>query len=432
MSIKWGEFPKLEVTMKNCFYPADILLPDFSVTDGSKWAAVACDQFTSEPEYWEEADRFVGDAPSTLRLILPEVYLDEGEARTPLINRAMEEYLQGVLVSHPDSLIYVERTQASGGVRRGLVGAVDLECYDYKKGSDSLIRATEGTVIERIPPRVAVRRGAAVELPHVMLLIDDPERTVIEPLIGRAAKVAYDFELMLDGGHVKGYFVERADYARIASALEALADEDRTAERYGEGLAPLLFAVGDGNHSLATAKATYEELKATVGKDAAACHPARYALCEVVNLHDSALEFEPIYRVMFGIEPERVVEALEAYAATLDGRAEPQRIEYIYGETRGELTVNSPIQQLPVGTLQAFIDGYIKQNPDVTVDYIHGVDSTEKLAARDGAIGFIFEGMAKDSLFKTVMLDGALPRKTFSMGHARDKRFYLEARKIKN
>ena len=432
MSTKWGKFPNFEVPMKNCFYPADILLPDFSVTEGSKWAAVACDQFTSEPEYWEEADRFVGDAPSTLRLILPEVYLDEGDTRTPLINRAMEEYLQSILVSHPDSMIYVERTQASGGVRRGLVGAVDLECYDYKKGSDSLIRATEGTVLERIPPRVAVRRGAAVELPHVMLLIDDPERTVIEPLMGAPAEVAYDFDLMLGGGHIKGYFVDPFDRARIASALEALADEGRTSARYGEGLAPLLFAVGDGNHSLATAKATYEEIKARVGKDAAACHPARYALCEVVNLHDPALEFEPIYRVMFGVEPEHVIDALKTYAASLDGNAEPQRIEYIYGETRGELTVSSPVQQLPVGTLQTFIDEYIKRNPGVTVDYIHGVDSTEKLAQKDGAVGFIFEGMAKDSLFKTVMLDGALPRKTFSMGHARDKRFYLEARKIKN
>ena len=417
--------------MKNCFFTADILLPDFNKVNGEKWATVACDQFTSEPEYWEEADRFVGGEPSALRVILPEVYLSESDARVPTINKTMDEYLEGVFVNHPDALIFVERTQASGGVRRGLIGRVDLECYDYKKGSDSLIRATEGTVVERIPPRVAVRRNASVELPHVMLLIDDPDRTVIEPLMGKNAETAYDFDLMLGGGHIKGSFVDKSDCERIYAALEALADADRTESRYGAGLAPLLFAVGDGNHSLASAKAAYEEIKSRIGEDAAKDHPARYALCEVVNLHDDALEFEPIYRVVFGADPEKLVSELAAYAASLNGMAEPQKIEYVYGTTRGELTVNAPTQQLTVGTLQTFIDEYIKKNPGVEVDYIHGVDSTEKLAAKDGAVGFIFDGMAKDSLFKTVMLDGALPRKTFSMGHARDKRFYLEARKIK-
>ena len=410
--------------MKNCFFPADILLPDFSKTNGEKWATIACDQFTSEPEYWEAAENFVGNEPSALRLILPEVYLDESEQRVPKINAEMEKYLKNLLRAHPSSMIYVEREQPSGGVRRGIIGAVDLECYDYKKGSDSLIRATEGTVLERIPPRVAVRRNAKLELPHVMLLIDDQNKTVIEPLAKKELEIAYDFDLMLGGGHIKGYFIDADEQARIASALGELA-----APR-ADGLAPLLFAVGDGNHSLASAKASYEEIKARLGDDAKN-HPARYALCELVNLYDDALQFEPIYRVMFGVDPEDVIAELNKYINELKGCAAPQDIRCVYGEKACEITVKAPIQQLPVGTLQAFIDSYITSHSGVSVDYIHGEDSTCRLASKENSIGFLFEGMAKESLFSTVMLDGALPRKTFSMGHARDKRYYLEARVIK-
>ena len=418
--------------MRNCFYPADILLPDFLKVSGEKWATIACDQFTSEPEYWEAANSFVGNSPSALRLILPEVYLEESDKRVPEINGAMKEYLSDVLLSNEDSMIYIEREQPSGGIRRGIVGMIDLEKYYYKKGSDSLIRATEGTVIERIPPRVAVRRNAEIELPHVMLLIDDPEKTVIEPLIENTALTpAYDFDLMQGGGHIKGYFVGKAEQERIVASLESLASDEATAARYGEGLAPLLFAVGDGNHSLASAKASYEEIKAQIGEEAAKSHPARYALAEIVNLHDDALNFEPIYRVMFGIDPESVINSLKKYADTLCGNAAPQVINYVANGISGSITVSAPEQQLPVGTLQTFIDAYIKENLGASVDYIHGEDSTCRLAAKESAIGFLFEGMTKDSLFRTVMLDGALPRKTFSMGHARDKRYYIEARKIK-
>ncbi len=411
--------------MKSCFYPANILLPELSRICGEKWATIACDQFTSEPEYWEAADRFVGDAPSALRVVLPEVYLSQSEARIPKINETMENYLRDVLIEHKNAMIYVEREQASGGVRRGIVGAVDLADYDYKKGSASLIRATEGTVLERIPPRVAVRKNASIELPHVMLLIDDREATVIEPLANADLEVAYDFELMLGGGHIKGYFLGEAEQARINTALSALSEKT-------DGIhAPLLFAVGDGNHSLATAKACFEAIREELGDEAAMAHPARYALCEVVNLYDDALEFEPIYRVMFGVDPENAIAELSDYISALDGSAVPQRLEYIYGETHGVIEIPHPVAQLPVGTLQNFIDSYIASHDGAEVDYIHGIESTEKLAAQDRAIGFIFDGMAKESLFSTVILDGALPRKTFSMGHARDKRFYLEARKIK-
>ena len=417
--------------MYEYYKSADILLPDFSKTDPRKWAVVACDQFTSEPEYWREAAETVKDSPSTLRLILPEVYLDEAKERIPLINQTMNEYIENQLICFPDSQIYVERTQSDGSVRRGIVAAVDLECYDYRKGATSLIRATEATVVERIPPRVAIRRGAAIELPHVMLLIDDPDRTVIEPLTKGAGRLAYDTELMLGGGHITGRFLTQKEKTDTKAALDALISPTAMERRYGDGaLSPLLFAVGDGNHSLASAKAAYEEIKSNIGAEAAAEHPARYALVEIVNIHDEALKFEPIYRVMFGVDPSDVIERLEVYLGGLDGNAAPQKISYIYGTVKGELEAKTPCRQLTVGTLQDFIDEYVATHKGSSVDYIHGKASTATLAARPDTVGFIFDGMEKSELFKTVIYDGALPRKTFSMGHAEDKRYYMECRKI--
>jgi len=311
-----------------CFSAADILLPNFEHTKGETWAVVACDQFTSEPEYWQKAEALVGDAPSALRLILPEAYLEETEARVPIINRTMREYLDGVLTEHKSSMIYLERTQSDGKVRRGLIGKIDLEAYDYKKGASSAVRATEGTVTERIPPRVAIRRDAVLELPHVMVLIDDEDKTVIEPLAAHKGELrgAYDFDLMLGGGHVSARFLGERDMARVISALEALADPALVQRKYGVDSESLVFAVGDGNHSLASAKAAYEEVKAAIGEKAASEHPARYALVELVNLHDEALEFEPIYRVLFGVSPEEVMTELEAYAKSLSGDADGQNV----------------------------------------------------------------------------------------------------------
>ena len=418
--------------MKPCYQAAEILLPDFQTVDAARWAVVACDQFTSEPEYWESAERIVGDAPSTLRMILPEVYLSETEQRVARIQRTMREYLQDGLCTHPDSMIYVERTQSDGSVRRGIVMAIDLECYDYRKGASALIRATEATVVERIPPRVAIRRGAAVELPHVMLLIDDAEESVIEPLAKSAeGAVAYDTDLMLGGGHLFGRFLSVGEQSKVSDALNALITPEQMETRYGDAsLSPLLFAVGDGNHSLASAKAAYEEIKEKLGVDAAATHPARYALVEVVNIHDDALQFEPIYRVMFGVEPENVLRELTEYLSSLRGSAAAQTMQYRYGSTTGALVAETPVRQLTVGTLQDFIDEYLRSHPDAEVDYIHGEESVKHLTKREGAIGFTFSGMEKSELFRTVIFDGALPRKTFSMGHAEDKRYYMECRKI--
>lgn len=416
------------------FGAAEILLPDFTRTDGTRWAVVACDQYTSEPKYWEAVKEMVGDAPSTLRMILPEVYLNESEARIQEINREMTRVLANELKTYPDAMICLCRTQSDGSIRRGIIGAVDLECYDYRKGSTSLTRATEGTVLERIPPRVAIRRGASLELPHVMLLIDDPERTVVEPTAASCASRSplYDFDLMQGGGHVTAYLMTHEEQDCVTRAMEALITPEAMQARYGDAsLAPLLFAVGDGNHSLASAKATYEEVKAAIGEEAARNHPARYALTEVVNLHDEALNFEPIYRVVFGCDPEALLAELREATSKLNGNAAAQTMICVTEHGESTLTVAHPEQQLTVGTLQSFLFDYVARHPEAEVDYIHGEDSLRALAKAPNAVGFLFDGMRKDELFRTVLYDGALPRKTFSMGHAADKRYYIECRRIK-
>ncbi len=417
--------------MKKFLYSADVCLPDFSKIDGQKWASVACDQFTSQPSYWEEAYKFADGSPSTLNLILPEAYLSQSADRIPLINANMRAYLKDVLICHKNSMIYLERTQSDGKIRRGIVGAIDLEEYDYSKGSQSLIRATEGTVLERIPPRVEIRRGAEIELPHIMVLIDDKEKSVIEPIARRSSpyRVAYDFDLMLGGGHVCGKFIPEEEFENINKSLSNLASNEKMLEKYGIDASPLLFAMGDGNHSLACAKALYEEIKAEIG-DKAKNHPSRYALCEVVNLHDEALEFEPIYRVLFGVDAKNFICELSEYANSLCGSAKEQKINYVCGDCFGEVVVKSPVSQLAVGTVQNFIDKYIKSHDGVTVDYIHGIEAVRSLCQNESTVGLTFDGMSKEDLFRAVIYDGALPKKTFSMGHAEDKRYYIESRKI--
>ena len=415
--------------------PADILLP--KDCDMTRWAVVACDQFTSQPEYWEEVDRIAGDAPSALRLILPESKLNEPNVDEYIanINRSMEDYLaRDIFQTCPDSIIYIERTQSDGQVRPGLVAAVDLEKYDYTPGSGSLIRATEGTVLERIPPRVRVRKDAPIELPHVMLLIDDPKKTCIEPIRAAAGSMeqVYDFELMMMGGHLRGWKLSQAQTEVLADALANLASDDAMREKYGvSGVPPLVFAVGDGNHSLATAKTCYENLKKVTPQDQWESLPARYALVEIENLHDESLRFEAIHRVVFGVDPEKLLAAFkEFYPTARDGQGVGHTIAYTWAGGSGYLNVPNPRVQLAVGTLQNFLDAYLKENGG-EVDYIHGDKVTDDLGAKPGNIGFKLPAMGKDQLFKTVIADGVLPRKTFSMGHAEDKRYYVEGRKIK-
>ena len=413
------------------FYPSDILLPKKDV-DMSKWAVVACDQFTSEPEYWERVEKTVGDAPSTLRLILPEANLKAPNVDEFIadINASMSKYLEeGIFETLKDSLIYIERGQSDGKIRHGLIGMVDLDQYDFTPGSGALIRATEGTVLDRIPPRARVRRNAPIELPHVMLLIDDPEKTVIEPLTAAADKMesVYDFDLMENGGHIKGYKLSAAQIDAVADALTGLTTDEAMKSKYGvSGVAPLLFAVGDGNHSLATAKSCYEELKKNNPGVDLSNHPARYALVELENIHDPAQVFEPIHRVIFKTEPKKLLKALEDACGGTEGFP----VKWYIGEESGTIVLDKSKGELAVGILQHFLDEYLKSNPG-EIDYIHDDDALISFAKQENAIGFLLPAMEKSQLFRGVIADGVLPRKTFSMGHSREKRYYLEGRKIK-
>ncbi len=382
------------------FTTADILLPKEGF---ATWSVVACDQYTSQPAYWQELDRQVGDRPSTLRITLPEVYLEEAgvEERIATINATMKAYLdEGLLQEYPDAMVLVERTLADGRVRRGIVGAVDLLAYDYREGSTSPIRATEGTVLSRIPPRVAIRKDAPLELPHIMILMDDPQNRIVPA--APDGEILYDTDLLMNGGHIRGSLMSQA---AVANVLACLAEQ-------GEAHA-LLFAMGDGNHSLATAKACYDPENPL----------SRYALAEIVNIHDPALDFEPIYRVVFGVEPKALLE--EATAHFKDATAHP--VTCIYGDHMDTFAVDG----LAAGSLQNFLDDYLARHPEASVDYIHGEDTVRELAAKPNTVGFLFDGIRKDELFPYVEANGALPRKTFSMGEAHDKRFYMECRKIK-
>ena len=424
-----------------------ILLPKPGI-DLQKWAVIACDQFTSEPAYWQQVADTVGAAPSTYFITLPEIYLDtpEGGRRVGQIRESMQDYLDRDLFAAHEGFILVERIVA-GKTRHGIMLALDLEQYDYNQGSTSLIRATEGTILERIPPRVRIRSGAPLEVPHILVLIDDPQRTVIEPLVAarHALPKLYDFELMLGSGHLNGYSVaDPTRAAQVSAALAKLADPATFAEKYSldPGCAVLLFAMGDGNHSLATAKAIWEQIKAQVGR---IDHPARYALVEVENIHDEGLEFEPIHRVLFDVKDDFVA-ALGRYydrchlvrcttAQTMVALVnEEEHPEHAFGVATAEgfsvAFVDNPATNLPVGTLQSFLDVWGKADGYGKIDYVHGEDVTIRLGSQPGNMGFYLPAIAKGDFFKTVIVDGALPRKTFSMGEAKEKRFYMEARRI--
>ena len=419
--------------MKVPFKAGNILIPKNA--DMYKWCVVACDQYTSEPDYWNEVKNIVGDEPSTLNLTLPEIYLEESdvEDRIQKINENMKDYLdKDLFTEYENSMIYLERTQDDGKVREGLMGIVDLEDYSYEKGSQTLIRATEKTVIERIPPRMKVRENALLELPHIMILIDDEKKDIIESLKNKVtdSDVVYDTDLMQKGGHIKGYKLSDEVANEVVEKLESLADKDNFEKKYDvKDKGVLLFAMGDGNHSLATAKACYEKLKETMSEDEYLNHPARYALVEIVNLHSSALEFEAIHRVIFDVDVENLVEELNKYY-TINEDGNGQKFELITKDYDKTLYIENPKSNIAVGSIQMFLDEYLA-NHQGKIDYIHGDDTTKEMASKEGNVGIIFEAMSKGDLFKTVILDGALPRKTFSMGHAHDKRFYLEARKIK-
>ena len=416
---------------------ANILIPHD--VDMTKWSVIACDQYTSQNEYWDKVKEIVGNSPSTLNITLPEIYLNDNDVSDKIkkINENMEDLLQsGCFTEYKDNLIYLERTQDDGRVRKGIIGMVDLEDYSYLADSTSLIKATEKTVVDRIPPRLRVRENALLETPHVMLLIDDPKKEIIDNLnesVSEEDKI-YDFDLMLKGGHVKGYKLNDNLIEEIFNKLETFTDKETFEKKYDVTDKPvLLFSVGDGNHSLATAKAHYEKLKETLSKEEYLNHPARYALVEVVNLHSEALEFEPIHRVLFNVDVDGLLTEFKNCYHIDENDTEGQRIEYVCEGERKVLYVKRSCtnSNLAVGTLQSFLDNYLKNHPETKIDYIHDDDATIKLGREKGNIAFLLPAMSKNELFRTVILDGALPRKTFSMGHSYDKRYYLECRKIK-
>jgi len=432
----------------------DILLPKPG-HDLTKWSVIACDQFTSEREYWRRAAEIVGDAPSTLNLIFPEVYLNDPdkEERIARIREHMTRYLEQGLFVEAEGMIYVER-QTGRRVRKGLLACLDLDRYDFRKGSTSLIRSTEGTILERIPPRVKIRDGAAIELPHIMVLIDDPENAVLGPLTANKSRLKklYDFELMMDSGRVAGYRLATQDLENgVIKGFTDLADPQAFVRKYGlgPGTPVLLYAMGDGNHSLATAKTIWEKTKENA-PDRVKPGPARlrYALVEIVNLHDRALNFEPIHRVLFELASGRnLIEELKAFypagcraadAASLEAmrkavdsqRGRPHRLGFVSSAGCQVIEIKESDSNLPVGTIQNFLDVFMNTNGARKIDYVHGVEVVGTYGPKPGNAAIYLPAMNKTDLFQTVILDGALPRKTFSLGEAREKRFYLEARKL--
>ena len=432
----------------------DVLLPVEGV-DMGKWAVVACDQYSSERDYWERAAISVGSAPSTLNLIFPECYLEDPdkETRVGRIRGTMGDYLaRGLLGPKGPGFVLVERfTPYEKAPRKGLVMAVDLEKYQYGKDSKSLIRPTEGTIVERLPPRMEIRRGAPLELPHIMLLVDDPERGVIEPLYAKRERLPrlYDFDLMLGSGRIRGWHVrDEASLAAVAAALDRLADPAAFRAKHGRDDV-LLFAVGDGNHSLATAKAIWEETKAKLpsGDPLLESHPARYALVELVNIYDEGLPFHPIHRALFGAgvpfmheglsdwhvehEGEHLASPAEVFAR-VDAPAEPgiHRIGVVTEGANICISFRDSPHNLAAGTIQEFLDDRLGKHPEVGIDYIHGAGSLLAIATKPGNLGLYLPPIDKSSFFGTVIRNGTMPRKTFSMGEAPEKRFYIEARRI--
>ncbi len=401
--------------MNKIFTAADILLPDVNKTDMTKWSLIACDQYTSEAEYWERARALVGNSPSTLELFLPEIYLSESESAIPRINEKMREYLRDVLHEHKNTMIYLKRTIPDGRVREGVVGKVDLEAYDYKTGTDAPVRATEQTVVDRLPPRVKIRRDAHIELPHIMMLCDDSNDELFSYLRAREGcfEKAYGFSLMQGAGEVEGYYIGESEADFVSSWID------------GRGV--LALCVGDGNHSLASAKAFYEEIKAQIGAGAAALHPARYALCEVVNIHSDALDFEPIHRIIDGCDTSELLAFFESKLRKTD---DAHTLKVIGEGRESSITIDRTDAGISVDPLQKLLDEYLLSHAG-KIDYIHGDDSLVKLSQGAGSFGIFCEPISKQGLFDAVKSGGSLPRKTFSMGVAKEKRHYLEARKIK-
>jgi len=422
-------------------YIPEILLP--KNIDVKSWSVIACDQYTQNPEYWNKTSAAAGSNPSTLNLILPEVYLGAADkpARIEKIRKTMNEYISSGIFADPlNSFIYLERTTAFGRMRKGLMICIDLETYEWKPFTTANIRATEATIVDRIPPRMEIRKGAPLELPHIMLLVNDKDGSLVEACGENAKKgtPVYDGEMMMNGGKISGWAV--TDNSIVEKALNKIAEENRQADG-----STFLFAVGDGNHSLATAKATWDEYKKSLsGKDLETSN-VRYALVEVVNIYDSGLTFEPIHRVVFNADSSDMISKLSeklggkiSDAATKEEMIETVKksnadfgFAYIENGKQKYTVIKTEIKELAVSKLQPALDEYLKAG-GMEIDYIHGTEDVLELGAKENATGILLPPIAKDSFFETIGKTGPLPRKSFSMGEADEKRFYLECRKLFN
>ena len=419
--------------MKHIFDRADILLP--RDCDMTKWSVVACDQFSSQPEYWAALEAATAGVPSTLHLMFPEAYLETRDqfAEAEKINAEMDRYLaEGVFRTLPDSYVYIERTLRSGVVRRGLLGVLDLDAYDYSKGSVSPIRATEGTIESRLPPRVRVREGAALEMPHIMVFIDDPENGVMGLLDAEknSLPALYDFDLCADGGHIRGWQVSGAAADALEAALDKLADPAMLRARYGDA-APVIYAMGDGNHSLATAKKCWEAIKPTLSAAERETHPARYSLVELVNIHDEAITFEPIHKVLFETDPGAFLDEVGAALSALGGDASTSHtLRLVTAAGERELTICGLTIGQIIGAAEEACQAYLAAHGG-KIDYIHNDDTALGMGRRPDGAAVLLPRMEKGELFPSIVRSGPFPKKSFSIGHAQDKRYYLECRKIK-
>jgi hypothetical protein len=437
---------------------SDILLPTKSI-DYKKWSVIACDQYTSEPDYWNNVKSSVGTYPSTLNMFLPEIYLESDNSNDMIkkINATMDTYLNdGIFKNIKDSLIYIERTTSKNKIRRGILLSVDLEMYDYKGDSCTMIRPTEGTIVDRLPPRVKIRENSALELPHIMMFLDDPENNIFSYIQNNITKFKelYNFKLMINEQNISGYQINDIDSLEVIyNEFSKLCSIDDYNKKYNltcdEHL--LLFATGDGNHSLATAKCHWENIKLNLSESQKNNHPARYSLVEVVNIHDESIEFEPIHRILFNVDTDKLLKDCVQYFNNKDSQTKRfvynsqyemnnsytemktekniHLIKYVSQNECGILKITNPILNLEIAMLQDFIDSYIK-NSLIKVDYIHGEDVINNLSKNPNTIGFLVPPISKNSFFKSIILDGSFPRKTFSMGEASDKRYYLECKKI--
>ncbi len=433
------------MSIKEAYQKPVFFLPNQTI-DLQKWAVIACDQFTSQPDYWQKVETLVGDSPSTYHLILPEAYLDtpKAEEHGQKVNYWMQTYLAQQVFAQYEGYVYIERNLGAK-TRKGLLLNLDLEQYDFNEGSQSLIRASEGTILDRLPPRIKIREKALLELPHIMVLIDDRENELFSFFSEQKKQYQkiYDFNLMQESGSLKGYLVDKTGEQKIDSVFVSLCDSAKFKQKYGlpQDLPPLLFAVGDGNHSLATAKAIWEKIKDHVSPD----HPARYAMVEVVNIHDESLVFEPIHRVLFNYQGDifadlqnyyqhtievKEVDSFSSLQTTVQYTATSQCIGLLQAGKQYQVNFKKPCTNLAVGTLQQFLDHLLKEQAGSSIDYVHGDKVLYNLSMKEGNIGFLLPAMQKNDFFQTVILDGSLPRKTFSMGDAKEKRFYLECRKI--